>query len=99
MFEFKSIPKTPLAYEAYTTSQRTVSTKNLHVDSIVEKLINRIKRLPEVRLFDIQSIERYGRKGLAMTLELEKVGLYSAIGSDIEGVINSLALQCPSRKK
>ena len=99
VFEFKSIPKTILAYEAYTTSQRTVSASDLYVDTIIEKLINRIKRLREVRLFDIQPIERFGRTGLAMTLELEKVGLYSAIGSDIRGVIDSLATSMPLPKK
>jgi hypothetical protein len=99
MFEFKSIPKTIFAYEVYTRSQSTVSASDLYVDPIIEKLINRIKRLREVRLFDLQPIERFGRAGLAMTLELENVGLYSAIGSDIRGVINSLATSMPLPKK
>ena len=97
-FEFRLASNIFSAYEAYTTSQRVVSFKDLYIDSSVDKLITKIKQLPGVRIFDIQPVERFGRDGFAITIELEKIGLYSAIGSDIQGAINSIVITMPIPK-
>ena len=70
----------------------------MYIDSSVDKLITKIKQLPGVRIFDIQPVERFGRDGFAITIELEKIGLYSAIGSDIQGAINSIVITMPIPK-
>lgn len=96
-FEFKLAYKILPALEAYTSTDGTAS-EGTSTDPSVEKLIYSIRRLPGVMRFDIQTVERFRRKGMAITLELEGVGLFSALGSNIRGALNSLSSSMPLPK-
>lgn len=90
--DFKSLSKVISAHEAYTLSQQSVTYRDFYVDSSINELVNKIKNSPSVRLFDIQPVERFKRKGIAVSLDVENVGLYSAIGSNIQGAIKALSI-------
>ena len=93
--EIKSISLPISAAQMHRSFQEDISYRELFIDPSIEKLIFKARSMQEVIYFDIQPIEVFNRKGFSATLELEGIGSYSGLGSDIPAAIRSISTSMP----